>query len=210
MTPKSERHSQILEKLAQYKTYSEIARETGVTRERICQLTQKIRNSLPKESPEYELVAKKPSKRQADILRQELLKIADRNLHISLDRKTAYENISNSTPFKFSTTKFFDIAKDLQVTFAKPDQEPNPLPSGAIFGLWEVINRSDYYSCGNILYRCKCQGCGRIKDVKKYYLLRGRSTQCKSCDARKRWANIKQQKTARQQLEAAQKESAAA
>ena len=182
MTPKSERRSKILALLTENMTYSQIAAQVGVSRQCIQQLAKKLEGEK----------RKAPRKRQNDILRTELLNLADNKGGLS-DRETVYKTISCKTSFSFSTTRLFQLASELNLKFGKPDQERTPIQKGALFGLWEVIERS----MGNsekdpIYYLCKCHGCGRKKHVKKYHLLTNRSTQCLSCAAKERWIKIKE------------------
>ena len=56
---------------------------------------------------------------------------------------------------------------------------------GDTFGEWTVIDTNRFIKNGHTYVRCKCS-CGAINDVASTALIRGKSSSCKSCSARKR------------------------
>lgn len=59
--------------------------------------------------------------------------------------------------------------------------------TGQQFGKWQVIERALNIKCGRtivVMWKCRCDGCGRESNVQSGNLTSGRSTQCKSCAAR--------------------------
>lgn len=55
---------------------------------------------------------------------------------------------------------------------------------GKKFGKWTPLNYK-----GNMIWECRCEGCGRVFDVRADRLRNGTSTQCKSCSASNRKPN---------------------
>ena len=64
-----------------------------------------------------------------------------------------------------------------------------PNMSGKTFGKWFVIEKREYNKKNKKLYYlCRCK-CDREKIVDIYSLIRGISTQCKSCSKKEMWEN---------------------
>ena len=56
---------------------------------------------------------------------------------------------------------------------------------GDIFGEWTVIDVDRFSKNGHTYVQCQCS-CGTIKDIASTALLRGKTSSCKSCSARRR------------------------
>lgn len=53
---------------------------------------------------------------------------------------------------------------------------------GKQFGHWEVLSFSYMHKIKRSAYfACRCNGCGKVYDVRSDSLQRGESTKCKSC-----------------------------
>lgn len=61
---------------------------------------------------------------------------------------------------------------------------------GDKFGEWTVIDTNRFSKNGHTYVQCQCS-CGEIKDIASSALLRGKTSSCKSCSAKKRTSNLK-------------------
>lgn len=59
------------------------------------------------------------------------------------------------------------------------------LKIGDKFGEWAVINTNRFSKNGHVYVQCQCS-CGTIKDVASTALIRGKTSSCKSCAARRK------------------------
>lgn len=64
------------------------------------------------------------------------------------------------------------------------------LKIGDKFGEWTVIDTNRFTKSGHTYVQCQCS-CGAIKDIASTALMRGKTSSCKSCSARKRTIKLK-------------------
>ena len=82
-------------------------------------------------------------------------------------------------------SKFFFIFVLIIINKFNKDMEKLKLKIGDKFGDWTVIDINRFSKNGHIYVQCQCS-CGVIKDIASTALIRGKSSSCKSCSARKR------------------------
>lgn len=61
---------------------------------------------------------------------------------------------------------------------------------GSKFGEWDVIKFESYLKKDGHLYLCKCK-CGDERLIPRNNLIRGKTTQCRSCSAKSQWEKRK-------------------
>lgn len=180
----TDRQIHILSLLREYKNYTDIANELGVSKEAIRITIPAIIRRLGDRinDPEYLCLLSTPSEFKRKSIQPILFGLCNTSTQYEGTFDDLFNKVSAELPFKLNKSFLRSICKESRIFCRKRSKkEKTPLEIGAIYGFWQVVKRSDNSPANSIMYDCKCILCGIVKPTSKNNIIRGLSKSCGKC-----------------------------